>query len=472
MADRVCGQTLILVDNDSTVSEVNQKIVKSTLKYMIYHMPEDRALSISTYTHELENEENYTQDVNELLCNADLMEFSAKDSNLTDVLTKVLTNWKESDFACRDIVVFTDGIEGINTEYEDTELYYLIENTSYPIYIVDLVQDNNTDAKKHLSAVATTSGGKLYLSEYPGDDAGVDKHLSDEIYGQMEIFAKREWGKYEEDEEENSNKSSGEASEEKGLESENSDELAGVNDENHMQDEVLIDDIEYEEALSDFSKELESETIIEAAKGENTISTPVMLSLVLSIGLILIIAGLISSFFVIKVRKKAAKEEKEILDKTKEAVKEVGFSKDNDFDFDPFDSDFLMSDSATGRFFEEETEGTRLLTDEDEGTRLLMADFTHDLELTDIENSDNTRLLPIEDYIVVGRKKEVCHVVIDDDSVSKKHCEFSYSDGQYYVRDLDSANGTFVNGDKVDKRRLRSGDKIRIGRSTYLVKCM
>ncbi len=80
--------------------------------------------------------------------------------------------------------------------------------------------------------------------------------------------------------------------------------------------------------------------------------------------------------------------------------------------------------------------------------------------------------MPIEDYIVVGRKKEVCHVVIDDDSVSKKHCEFSYSDGQYYVRDLDSANGTFVNGDKVDKRRLRSGDKIRIGRSTYLVKCM
>ena len=36
MSMRVCGQTLVLVDNDATVSDVNQKIVKTTLKYLFY----------------------------------------------------------------------------------------------------------------------------------------------------------------------------------------------------------------------------------------------------------------------------------------------------------------------------------------------------------------------------------------------------------------------------------------------------
>ena len=44
MSMHVCGQTLVLVDNDATVSAVNRKIVKATLKYMFYHMPEDRAI--------------------------------------------------------------------------------------------------------------------------------------------------------------------------------------------------------------------------------------------------------------------------------------------------------------------------------------------------------------------------------------------------------------------------------------------
>ena len=108
MSMHVCGQTLVLVDNDATVSAVNQKLVRAVLKYMFYHSPVDRTFCLDTYEHDIADAEEYENDPNDLACKVDKIEFVPKDSNLCDTLCEVITRWKESDFACRDIVVFTD----------------------------------------------------------------------------------------------------------------------------------------------------------------------------------------------------------------------------------------------------------------------------------------------------------------------------------------------------------------------------
>jgi len=465
MNAKVCGQTLILVDNDATVSSVNQKIIKNTLKYMFYHAPEDRAFCLNTYGHELEAAEEYTRDTNELLCNLDLMEFSPKDSNLTDVLTGVITNWKESDFACRDILIFTDGIEGANTRYELQELYYMIENTAYPVYIVNLVQDNNDSARKELSAIATTSGGKLFLSEYPGDDAGVDKHLSEEIYGKMNEYALINWGQYQNDgitegtETDIDEKSASWKENASGENLENLENLEKSDEDGNQKLKEEEGNIEGNVISQGEQMDQFEETIIESPRQESILSNPWSLSLVLLIVIVVITIGFVASFLIMKSRKRIAKQEKEILDEVKEKTKLPDIA-GNPFMLDSFDCD---SDDEVR---------TMLLREEEEGTRLLNSYYTHDLELTDMENSSNVRLLPIEDYLVCGRKQEVSDIVFDDDSVSKRHCEFSYSNGEYYVSDLDSANGTFVNGDRITRKKISTGDKIRIGRSVYLVKCI
>jgi pSer/pThr/pTyr-binding forkhead associated (FHA) protein len=55
--------------------------------------------------------------------------------------------------------------------------------------------------------------------------------------------------------------------------------------------------------------------------------------------------------------------------------------------------------------------------------------------------------------------------IVDVALVSRVHCRFTaMPDGGLEVRDLESTNGTFVNGERTEVARLASGDKVQIGR--------
>lgn len=55
--------------------------------------------------------------------------------------------------------------------------------------------------------------------------------------------------------------------------------------------------------------------------------------------------------------------------------------------------------------------------------------------------------------------------IVDGALVSRVHCRVTVMpDGSLEVKDLESTNGTFVNGKRVDSARLVSGDKLTVGR--------
>ena len=55
--------------------------------------------------------------------------------------------------------------------------------------------------------------------------------------------------------------------------------------------------------------------------------------------------------------------------------------------------------------------------------------------------------------------------ILDAALVSRVHCQFlAMQDGALEVRDLESTNGTYVNGERVEKARLSPGDKLQVGR--------
>lgn len=58
---------------------------------------------------------------------------------------------------------------------------------------------------------------------------------------------------------------------------------------------------------------------------------------------------------------------------------------------------------------------------------------------------------------------------IDDDGISRRHCWVGPGAQGHQVRDLDSRNGTFVNGVPIDQSELQFGDKIAIGSGTVLL---
>ena len=73
------------------------------------------------------------------------------------------------------------------------------------------------------------------------------------------------------------------------------------------------------------------------------------------------------------------------------------------------------------------------------------------------------------DTTVVGRKSDVCDLVIDRDSISKLHCLIVKTDGLLFIRDLGSTNGTKVNGQRVIRGALLPGDELAFAGSKYRV---
>lgn len=74
----------------------------------------------------------------------------------------------------------------------------------------------------------------------------------------------------------------------------------------------------------------------------------------------------------------------------------------------------------------------------------------------------------IDDEITLGRHGDN-NIVVKDPFISKKHFQIIEDEGDYYLEDLNSANGTYLNGDKIfDVVRLNDGDIIRIGQIEFL----
>jgi hypothetical protein len=69
---------------------------------------------------------------------------------------------------------------------------------------------------------------------------------------------------------------------------------------------------------------------------------------------------------------------------------------------------------------------------------------------------------------LVGRDDH-CDVIIDNSQVSRKHCLLEVWEDNVKVKDLDSSNGTFVNGVPVKDGFLRSGDQLRLGQYRLLL---
>ena len=72
--------------------------------------------------------------------------------------------------------------------------------------------------------------------------------------------------------------------------------------------------------------------------------------------------------------------------------------------------------------------------------------------------------------LVIGRRKEYCDLQIstDDRYMSGRHFQFINTGDGVYIEDLNSKNGTRLNGKTISsKTRIRQGDILKVGRSEF-----
>jgi hypothetical protein len=70
--------------------------------------------------------------------------------------------------------------------------------------------------------------------------------------------------------------------------------------------------------------------------------------------------------------------------------------------------------------------------------------------------------------LTLGRQPQN-DVVLLDPAVSRRHAQLRYRDGRWIIKDLDSRNGSFVNGVRVGRSELRPGDVLTVGDRRLLV---
>lgn len=70
------------------------------------------------------------------------------------------------------------------------------------------------------------------------------------------------------------------------------------------------------------------------------------------------------------------------------------------------------------------------------------------------------RVFPLKELNIIGRASE-CDISLAAAHLSRRHAQLQVIDGMLFVKDLDSANGTYLNGKRVAEARVKRGDELR-----------
>ena len=87
-----------------------------------------------------------------------------------------------------------------------------------------------------------------------------------------------------------------------------------------------------------------------------------------------------------------------------------------------------------------------------------------DFQLVVLRGRSSSKAVKLADSITTVGRQDDCQLRIASSQVSRKHCQLFEHKGHLLVKDLGSANGTYVNGQKIATQRvLEAGDELAIG---------
>ena len=74
----------------------------------------------------------------------------------------------------------------------------------------------------------------------------------------------------------------------------------------------------------------------------------------------------------------------------------------------------------------------------------------------------------LDEVTNIGRDATENDIPVDDTAISRRHARVKLEDKQFVLYDLASANGTFVNGEQIQKHVLAEGDRIKMGETEFV----
>lgn len=419
-------QTLIMVDNSLSIKEKDREKIGVILQNMIADRVQGEEISLAVFGEEITYLSEYTEEYAMLKAATDELSYVDQETYLTDVLYELVTSEFRGNPSekYRRIIIISDGVDNKSLGYTKEELYTLLKEYPLPIYTIGCETGKNNEQLENMFALSRVTGADYFQLGELEDLLYINSILNKD----REIWAVR-------------------------IEPE-----AALLDGSRKTIKLTFGE---EDGSASISAEVvlpqKQEIVVEEPQKPKVVEAmtqPVMeqeeerhtgiIVAAVSVVFLVIIAVIVYSI----IRKRKKKEEVGTVEKENVLQEEQIVSKS------------AGMTEVINNYVESYDGRTQLLWSQRTACQII---------LTDIHSPVRTYQMPMKDSIIIGRKSEFCDLVIDyEKSVSGRHCEIKSIRENYYISDLQSANGTYINNKKAEAEvEIFPGDIIKLGRVEF-----
>lgn len=430
-------KTMVMIDNSVSISSTNREKISQFLQNLISDRLNNEELCIATFSKDINIVADYSNEYATLKQAIDSISYQDQETYLTDVLYDLIsaqyTHVDEDVY--RRIIVVSDGVDNKSLGYTKDELYSLLKDVKVPVYTVGSVNKKNNDELENMFALSRTTSAEYFLLDEIDDVMVISESLNkDRDIVRMIITPLQEM-------------MDGSKKAVKITLSETSTLTTEITMPQQVQEKIPQGEPAEEVTKPVEDKPVESvepsnELLHEEENPDASIDYPAILLVVSAI-----VAVAITCIILIALRKKKSRQDRfETLDDNiaQELQKSTGAGLEKTEMIDSFHKSINNGDTVM----------------------IWNQNTVYQVILTDVNSPAKSFRVPLSQSIVIGRKKGICDIALDyEKTVSGKHCEIFVRDGKFYIKDLQSSNGTYVNGSKVlTESEIISGNILKLGR--------
>lgn len=437
-------RTLIMIDNSQSIPEKNRQDIQEIIENVVNNAIPGESFRIATFSEEAVYLCDYSRDADSVAEVLSAITYNDQDTYFSDVLYEVIQELtKEDTESGTRILIFSDGADNKYLGIPNDEVRTLVGQNSFAVYTFGVPKKSNTEELENMFSFSRASGASYFLLDGSQGNEEIAEILREDQTGTliriMPDDALMDGGE--------KNISLKLDCEEGAVELTTKVIMPfgeGKNTEQPSED-VNVQPEKKEPEKREGRAKLTPDT----NKKEETEENRFPVAAIVLIIILIVLAAITLPVFLVLQKKKKIKPEEQKETKT-DPVKS-----DTDDGETIFISD-LDNDPSMGLWHEKEKK-------------------TLVLENLDIPGKSYTKKIGENDEIYIRRKRRdispgPMDIVIEDDSVSAKHCVIKMRGELLYIKDCHSSNGTFYEEIRVyDETPIVSGRQIRAGRYHYRV---
>ena len=430
-------ETYLLVDNSLSIKEEYRERVKEIAQAVISGRAENESITLATFDTELHVLADKSEDTHALTEIVRQIEYKNLDTKLTDVLYQLYKSFESGSFnGVRRIIIISDGAEYQKVGYTQDEVLSKVKKYHYPIYTIGCRYNENESELENMFRLSRDTNGEYWLIDEIQDISSLTEKMN-EMKNTVLVEAKIP-------------ETMGDGSE-KGIKL--TFHTDSGNDEISFKETMPFMVAKEMEQITETVTETETITIIQTEETEELTMVETETELIQETNdrlnyviLLVVVAAIVAVivFLIVIYKKKQDIKEDNSEDLLKNLYDETQEIRDSD-------ETQLVNEGATEILFDDQSEAV----------------MQHLVRLTDMHNPSVIREISLEPYkeVCIGRKRGAVDIAFEyERTVSSRHCALRLWNGDVYIKDLRSSNGTIVDGVRIEEETvLYSGSILKLG---------